>query len=126
MQFDEEFERLYKGASDKFLARFAPFYVPRILTYCSTAIPDLFKKSAFIQDGKFISLSLKIWYVWIIPFAYSLILLNYYYFSCFINPRIFGCQSAYRLWVDRDKRNNAKYKPSRKSIEISNMYRVLL
>ncbi|XP_067212749.1 uncharacterized protein [Linepithema humile] len=48
--FDEEFERLYKGASDKFLARFAPFYVQRILIYCSTARPDLFKKSAFIQD----------------------------------------------------------------------------
>jgi len=53
LQIDEEFERLYKGASDKFLAKFVPFYVPRILTYCSTARPDLFKKSCFIKDGKF-------------------------------------------------------------------------
>ncbi|XP_071639985.1 uncharacterized protein [Temnothorax longispinosus] len=47
---NEEFERLYKGASDNFLARFASFYVPRILVYCSTARPDLFKKSSFIED----------------------------------------------------------------------------
>lgn len=53
LQIDEEFERLHKGASDNFLARFASFYVPRILIYCNTARPDLFKKSSFIEDGKY-------------------------------------------------------------------------
>lgn len=56
LQIDEEFERLHKGASDNFLARFASFYVPRILMYCNTARPDLFKRSSFIEDGKFILL----------------------------------------------------------------------
>ncbi|XP_018395301.1 PREDICTED: uncharacterized protein LOC108773851 [Cyphomyrmex costatus] len=55
---DEEFERLHKGASDRFLARFVSFYVPRILIYCSTARPELFRKSAFIKDDALRALTL--------------------------------------------------------------------
>ncbi|XP_039303530.1 uncharacterized protein LOC120357407 [Solenopsis invicta] len=47
---DEEFDRLYSGASDKFLTKFSTYYVPRILTYCNTVRQDLYRVSNFIEE----------------------------------------------------------------------------
>ncbi|XP_067207899.1 uncharacterized protein [Linepithema humile] len=47
---DEEFDRLYSGASDNFLTKFSTYYVPRILTYCNTVRQDLYRVSNFIEE----------------------------------------------------------------------------
>lgn len=51
LKIDMEFENMFEGATNNFLAKFPSYYTPRILAYSSFHRPDLYKLTSNIDNG---------------------------------------------------------------------------